>query len=128
MSSALGCSVVGGRRDHDDDLAARLGAGRVVARERGKIAAPHFLVQLGQLAADRGLARAEAGREIGERAARRGPLSNSTSVAGMRASSAMRVRRAACLRRQEAFEEEPVGRQAGDRQRRQHRRGAGQRR
>ena len=61
-------------------------------------------------------------------AARRGPVSNSTSVAGMRASSAMRARRAACFRRQKAFEQKPVGRQARDGERRQQRRGAGQRR
>ena len=40
----------------------------------------------------------------------------------------MRFCRAACFGRQEAFEEETVGRQAGDIQRRQHRRGAGDRR
>ena len=39
----------------------------------------------------------------------------------------MRVRRAAVLGRQEALEEEPVGRQSRDGQRRQRRRGAGRR-
>ena len=58
-------------------------------------------------------------------AASRGPLSNSTSVAGMRASSAMRVRRARGFRRQESLEEEPVGRQPRDRQRHQRRGGPG---
>src|SRR6516164_6434167 len=52
------------RRDHDHDLAARLGSGRIVGRKRRQIAATYLLVQLGELAADRGRARPEPLREI----------------------------------------------------------------
>ena len=54
-------------------------------------------MQLGELAADRGGAGPKSRGEIGKRRAKRGPLSNSTSVAGMAASCAMRFCRAACL-------------------------------
>ena len=100
----------------------------VVVRQRLEIAAPHLLVQLGELAADRGLARAEPGREVGERRGKPRPGLEQHQRRRNAASSAMRVRRAAVLRRQEAVEEEAVGRQAGDGERRQQRRGAGQRR
>ena len=55
------------------------------------------------------------------------PDSNSTSVASIRASSAEPRPPRALLRRQEALEEEAVGRQRRDRERRQHRGRAGHR-
>src|SRR5262249_4599947 len=56
------------RRRHDDhDLAARLVRLRSLARERAEIAAPDLLVELGELAAERGLARTKLRGEIGER-------------------------------------------------------------
>ena len=70
MSAALAGSD-DRRRDHDDHLAARFRAARVVGGERAEIAAPDFLVQLGELARDRGFARPKPGREIG-RASRQG--------------------------------------------------------
>ncbi len=67
---------------------------RIMRGERGQRVAPHFLVQLGQFAADRGLARAE-GLRRDRRACRRCAVRIRTGrgVAGMRASSAMRARR-----------------------------------
>ena len=56
--------------------------------------------------------------------ARRCADSNRTSVAGTAASSSSTRRRPRGARRQEALEQEPVGRQAGGDQRRQRRRGA----
>src|SRR5215471_14777870 len=56
-----------GRRHHDRDLAARLLRLRSLARERAEIAAPDLLVELGELAADCGLARTELRGEVGER-------------------------------------------------------------
>src|SRR5262245_1782998 len=50
-----------GRRDHDRDLAARRGSVGGLARERREFAVPYLLVKLGELAADRSLARPEAG-------------------------------------------------------------------
>src|SRR6516165_5203963 len=56
-----------GRRHHDHDLAARLVCLRSLARERAEVAAPDFFVELGELAADRGLARTKLRGEVGER-------------------------------------------------------------
>src|SRR5262249_32569917 len=47
-------------------LAAWLARLRRLPRKRREIAAPHLFVQLGELAAERGLARTEAGGEVGE--------------------------------------------------------------
>ncbi len=54
------------RRDDKDDLAARFVC-RASLRQRREIAAADFLVQLGEFAAQRRLAVAESGGEIGER-------------------------------------------------------------
>ena len=48
----IGGFDIGRRRDDDDDLAARLGIIGIVSGERCQIAAPDFLVKLGQFAAD----------------------------------------------------------------------------
>src|SRR5690242_10869572 len=58
-------SFVGGR-DQQYELAARLGVARVVLRKRRQRVTAHLLMQLGELAADRGLARADDGGEICE--------------------------------------------------------------
>src|SRR5262245_49502445 len=55
------------RRHDDHDLAARLVRLRGLARERAEIAAPDLLIELGELAADRGLARTKLRGKIGER-------------------------------------------------------------
>ena len=114
-----------GRRHDDDDLAARLGACRIVGRERRQVAAPHFLVQLCQFAAHGGFARAEPDAEIGEcRGETRAALEQHQR---RRHAGELGDARAArtLLWRQEAFEEEPVGRKPGDAERHQHRGGAG---
>ena len=85
-----------GRRDHDHDLAARLGAAPHSARQ-ARARSPRrtsscSLVSSRQTAASRAPSPAARSASV---AASRGPLSNSTRVAGMRASSPMRVRRAA---------------------------------
>ncbi len=106
------------RRDHDDDLAARLAALRIIMRQSRQIAAPDFLVQLGQFAADgRFAARLGLAARSASEAASRGPLSNSTKVAGMDAKLGDALLPRALLGRQEALEEKPVGRQPGERQR-----------
>src|SRR5262245_33790639 len=56
-----------GWRHDDHDLAARLVGLRGLARERVEIATPDLLVELGELAADRGLARTKLRGEVGER-------------------------------------------------------------
>src|SRR5215467_3273212 len=56
-----------GRRHDDRDLAPRLVGLRSLARERTEIAAPDLLVELGELAADCGLARTKLRGEVGER-------------------------------------------------------------
>src|SRR5260221_5415847 len=63
--SHLGLPI--GRRHDDHDLAPRLLRLRRRAREHAEFAAPDFLVELGELAADRGLARTKLRRKIGER-------------------------------------------------------------
>ena len=82
-----------GRADHDDDLAARLRCRGVVAGERREIAAAHLLVQLGELAADRSLARSQAGGEVGERGREARPGLEQHQRHRHAASSAMRARR-----------------------------------
>src|SRR5438128_3781293 len=56
-----------GRRHDDHDLATRLVRLRSLARERVEIAAPNLLVELGELAADCGLARTKVRGKVGER-------------------------------------------------------------
>ena len=124
MSAALAGSD-DRRRDHDDHLAARFRAARVVGGERGEIAAPDFLVQLGELARDRGFARPEPGREIGERLGKARPAFEQHEGGGD--ARQLGNPRAPCgfLGGQEALEEEPVGRQSRHGQRHQRRGGAG---
>src|SRR5271166_506922 len=55
------------RGDDDHDLAARISLSGIVTGEACELSAPHLLVQLGQLAANRGLARSKTGRQVGER-------------------------------------------------------------
>src|SRR5262245_35480697 len=62
-----------GRRDHDCDLPARRRSLSGLARERCERAVTHLLVKLGQLAADRSLARPEAVSEVGERGGKARP-------------------------------------------------------
>src|SRR5215831_15324506 len=63
--SHLGLPI--GRRHHNHDLAPRLLRLHRRAREHAEFAAPDLLVELGELAADRGLAWTKLGRKIGER-------------------------------------------------------------
>src|ERR1700722_13904872 len=54
------------RRNDDDELAAAFARSGAL-RQRFEVATPDFLMQLGQLAADGGFARAQAGRKVSER-------------------------------------------------------------
>ena len=85
-------------------------------------------MQLGQLAADSRFARSEAGRQVGERRGQPRPGLEQHQ----RCRNAAELGNAAAarggLRRQEAGKQELIGGQAGDGERRQQRRGAGQRR
>ncbi len=127
--SLAGARLCHGRRRPDDqhDLAAPLAVGGIL-RQRRQVAAPDFLVQLGELAADRGLPRAEPAGEVGQRCSepwagleqnqrRRNPgqLGNAGAPGAL-------------LGRQEAGEEKLIGRQTGRDQGRKGRRSAGQRR
>src|SRR5579871_180175 len=93
-----------------------------VLRQLGQCRAPDLLVQLGQFAADRGLARAHDVCEIAERLRQ--------AMTGFehhqRRIDPGELRKAGPPRggflRQETIEEEPVRRQGGDRERRQYRR------
>ena len=127
-SSACEFALRGGRRNDDHDLAARFGRRRGLARQGRQVAAPHLLVELGELAADRGLARPQPFGEVGER--RREPRAGLEQ--DERGRNAVELGDAGAprrlLRRQESFEEEPVGRQRAHHQRREHRGGARHRR
>ena len=81
-------------------------------------------MKLGELAADRRLALAELGGEIGERCGKPRPgfEQHQRRRDARQFGDAGAAR--GLLRRQEAGEEELVGRQAGDRERGQHRRRA----
>ena len=111
-----------GGADHDDDLAPRCARRGVLRGERVERAATDLLVQLGQFARHRRGPRAEFEREVGERLrepARRFVEDQRARHGGQRVDP-LAARRAP--RRQEALEEEPVGRQARDAQRRERRR------
>src|SRR5262249_39934053 len=97
-----------GRRHDDRDLAPRLVGLRSLARERAEIAAPDLLVELGELAADRGLARTKLRGEVGERRRDARPAleqnercRNALELVNARAPRAF-------LRRQKSLEQEPV--------------------
>src|SRR6516165_5976392 len=117
-----------GRRHHDYDLAPRLLRLRSLARERVEVAALNFLVELGELAADRGLAWAKLRGKIGERRrnARAGLEKDERRGNALELVDVLAPR--AFLRRQESLEQEPVGGKAAERKRCQHRRGSRQRR
>ena len=102
------------------------GAAAVSRARVGSVAAPHLLVELGELAADRGLARPQPLGEVGER--RRQPRAgleqhergrNAVELGNARAPRRL-------LRGQKSLEEEPVGRQRAHHQRRKHGGRAGQ--
>ena len=114
------------RADDENDLAARFAAG-VFLRQRRELAAPDFLVDFGKLAAKRGLARAKPGREIGERC--RDPRPGLEQHQARWDAGEFGDARApgGLFGRQKAREKELIGGQAGDAQRRQQRRSAGQR-
>ncbi len=103
------------------DLAARLGTRRIVGGKRSEIAAPHLLVQLGELARNRGLAGAEARREIGERRGKSRPALEQHQRCRDAGKLADACAPCCFLCGQESLEEEPVGRQSRDRQRHQRR-------
>src|SRR6516162_5283574 len=116
-----------GRRHHDHDLAARLLRLRRLARERAEVAALNLLVELGELAADGGLARSQLRGKIGERRrnARAGleqdeGCGNALELVDARAPRSV-------LRRQESLEQEPVGGKAAQCKRCEYRRGSRQR-
>ena len=94
---------------------------------RDRRAAPprSSLVSSRQIAASRG---PSPSARSASAAASRGPVSNRTSVAGMRVELGDAGAPRRLLRRQEALEEEPVGRQRAHHQRREHRGRARQRR
>src|SRR5262245_6733471 len=96
-----------GRRHDDHDLAARLVRLRGLARERAEIAAPNLLVELGELAADRGLARTKLRGEVGERGrdARSGLEQNERRRNALELVDARAPR--FFLRRQKSLEQEP---------------------
>ena len=115
-----------GRRHDDHDLAPRLLRLRRRAREHAEFAAPDFLVELGELAADRRLARTKLRGKIGERRGntRAGLEQNERSWNAFELVDARAPR--AFLRRQESLEQEPVGGKPTQRKRCEHRRGARQ--
>src|SRR4029453_11360937 len=100
---------------------------RRLARERGEIAAPDLFVELGELTADGGLARAESGGKVGERCcdARAGLEQDE----GCRNALEFGDARAPCclLCWQETLEEKTVGREPAQRERCEHRRRSWQR-
>ncbi len=118
-------SLGGGRAYHHDELAARFGALVVIGAGEGyEIGAADFLVQLGKLAAHRGFAVAERGGEIVEHGGDARPgFEEHQRRRHLREFGEPRAPRL-LPRRQESFEEEPVGRQARARDRRHHRGGA----
>src|SRR5262249_31070588 len=120
----LGVSV--GPRPADPDLAARLVRLRSLARERAEIAAPDLLIELGELAADRGLARTKLRGEIGERRrdARPGLEQNERCRNALELVDARAPR--FFLRRQKSLEPEPVGGKPAERECREYRRGSRQ--
>src|SRR6266404_5268443 len=102
--SHLGLPI--GRRHDDHDLAPRLLRLRRRAREHAELAAPDFLVELGELAADRGLARTKLRGKIGERRGntRAGLEQNERSWNAFELVDARAPR--AFFRRQESLEQE----------------------
>src|SRR5215831_12524175 len=115
-----------GRRHHDHDLAPRLLRCRGLARERVEVAALNFLVELGELAADRSLARTKLRGKIGER--RRHTRAGLEQDEGCGNALELVDARAPCgfLRRQESLEQEPVGGKAAQCKRCEYRRGSRQ--
>src|SRR5262245_3769622 len=114
------------RRHDDHDLAARLVRLRSLARERAEIAAPNLLIELGELAADRGLARTKLRGKIGERRrdTRPGLEQNERCRNALELVDARAPR--FFLRRQKSLEQESVGGKPAERKRREDRRGSGQ--
>ncbi len=101
----------GWRADDQDELAAQFTA-RGALRQGDEVAAPDFLVHLGELAAQGGLAGTELGGEVGKR--RGDPRSAFKQNESRRDPGERRDAAAACrfLRRQEPGKEKLVGRQA----------------
>src|SRR5262245_5736335 len=115
-----------GRRHDDHDLATRLVRLRSLARERAEIAAPHLLVEFGELAAERGLARTKLRGKVGERRrdARPGLEQNERCRNALELVDARAPR--FFLRRQKSLEPEPVGGKPAERECREYRRGSRQ--
>ena len=86
-------------------------------RKGGEVAAPHLLVQLGKLAAERCFARAEAGGKFGERTSKAWPALEQDERCGNTLELGDARAPLPFPRRQESFEEKPIGRQSADAER-----------
>ena len=106
----------------------RISARRAALRQRFQVAAPDFFVQLGQLATDRGFARAQSGRKVGQRGGN--PRPGLEQHDGGRHAREFGNARAArgLFGRQKAGEQKLIRGQARDRQGREHGRRPWQRR
>ncbi len=100
----------------------------VIVGERREIAAAHLLVQLGEFAADRSLARSQAGGEVVERGCEARPGLEQHQRHRQAAEFGDAGAPLPFFPRQEAFEEKAVGRQPRDRERGEHRGCSGHRR
>src|SRR5262245_11584482 len=115
-----------GRRHDDHDLATRLLRLRSLAREGAEIAAPNLLVELGELTAERGLARTKLRGKVGERRrdARSGLEQNKRCRDAFELVDARAPR--SFFHRQKSLEQKPVGGKPAEREGCEYRRGSRQ--